>query len=193
MNWQCSLLMGSAQGGVVLMGTRACAFTAHQCIQAYAKLVIALLRHQEFSTVTSAPAFVRTAYQSEETRCRANAALNDRLQNLLLVQFCFMWTFARMLLKFTDGHAVLCIAVRCWLCHAVLCCAVRCGKVLSVGHARHLETCNGPPEPPTEEEIAAKVRKQGASVLLVLRRCTAPFCQLFRDARDLMWPMQWCS
>jgi len=37
---------------------------------------------------------------------------------------------------------------------------LRCGKVLSVGHARHLEVCKGPPEPPTEEEIAAQVRKQ---------------------------------
>jgi hypothetical protein len=33
----------------------------------------------------------------------------------------------------------------------------RCGRVLSSGHARHLETCKGPPEPPTEEEIAAQV------------------------------------
>ena len=45
-----------------------------------------------------------------------------------------------------------------------LCCALhlfRCGKVLSVGHARHLEGCKGPPEPPTEEEVAAQVRGAG--------------------------------
>lgn len=34
---------------------------------------------------------------------------------------------------------------------------IRCGKVLLVGHARHLEGCKGPPEPPTEEEVAAQV------------------------------------
>ncbi|WIA21512.1 hypothetical protein OEZ85_000715 [Tetradesmus obliquus] len=32
----------------------------------------------------------------------------------------------------------------------------RCGKVLSSSHARHLQSCKGPPEPPTEEEIAAQ-------------------------------------
>eukprot|EP00877_Chromochloris_zofingiensis_P010513 jgi/Chrzof1/5715/Cz16g12240.t1 len=29
----------------------------------------------------------------------------------------------------------------------------RCGKVYRTGHRRHLETCKGLPEPPTEEEI----------------------------------------
>lgn len=33
----------------------------------------------------------------------------------------------------------------------------RCGKVLSSGHARHLQGCKGAPEPPTEEEVAAQV------------------------------------
>lgn len=28
---------------------------------------------------------------------------------------------------------------------------------MSVGHVRHLELCKGPPEPPTEEELAAQV------------------------------------
>ncbi|KAF6250584.1 hypothetical protein COO60DRAFT_796953 [Scenedesmus sp. NREL 46B-D3] len=32
----------------------------------------------------------------------------------------------------------------------------RCGRVLSSSHARHLQSCKGPPEPPTEEEIAAQ-------------------------------------
>lgn len=43
------------------------------------------------------------------------------------------------------------------MCVCVCVSASRCGKVLSVGHARHLDVCKGPPEPPTEEEIAAKV------------------------------------
>lgn len=33
----------------------------------------------------------------------------------------------------------------------------RCGRVLSSGQSRHLQVCKGPPEPPTEEELAAQV------------------------------------
>jgi hypothetical protein len=53
-------------------------------------------------------------------------------------------------------HVISCVA-GVISCH-VICC--RCGEVLSAGHARHLQTCSGPPEPPTEQEIAAQVNTQ---------------------------------
>jgi hypothetical protein len=36
----------------------------------------------------------------------------------------------------------------------------RCGQVMAAGHARHLQSCKGPPEPPTEEDIVAQVGEQ---------------------------------
>jgi hypothetical protein len=37
--------------------------------------------------------------------------------------------------------------------------------VLLFGHVHHLQSCKGPPEPPTEEEIAAQVNSSTTSTL----------------------------